>query len=161
MEVSLAGKVALITGGSKGIGLAIATAMAASGAAVMLTSRKQQQLSAAAFAIGDRAATYVANVGEIDAAGRCVQATIERFGALDILLNNAATNPHYGPTLDAEPSKFDKTFSVNLKAPTRRLGRPADIASLAVFLVSEHASWITGETYVVDGGAGVTIGATT
>jgi NAD(P)-dependent dehydrogenase (short-subunit alcohol dehydrogenase family) len=173
-----------------------------------------------------------------------VAATIERFGRLDVLVNNAATNPYYGATLDVPPSMFDKTFEVNLRGPlywshaayqqafaaepgviiniasvgglrtefglgvynltkaalihltrqlanelgrtrvvgiapglvktdfakvlvdnfgetlerglpTKRLGEPEDIANLAVFLASEKASWITGETYVIDGGAGV------
>jgi NAD(P)-dependent dehydrogenase (short-subunit alcohol dehydrogenase family) len=244
MDVSLAGKVALVTGGSKGIGRAIAAGMVAAGAGVMISSRKQEQLDAAAAEIGGEIDTYAANAGDIDAADACVAATIERFGRLDILVNNAATNPYYGATLDVDPARFDKTFEVNLRGPLfwahaaysralrdepgvivniasvgglrtefglgvynltkaalihltrqlahelgptrvvgiapglvdtefasvlvenfgeslaaamplRRLGRPEDIANLAVFLASDKASWITGETYVIDGGAGV------
>jgi NAD(P)-dependent dehydrogenase (short-subunit alcohol dehydrogenase family) len=187
---------------------------------------------------------YAANAGDLDAADACVAATIERFGRLDVLVNNAATNPYFGRTLDVDPGRFDKTFQVNLRGPVfwsqaahrrafadapgvivniasvgglraesglgvynltkaalihltrqlaheigptrvvgiapglvqtdfaaflvenfgdslaaslpvRRLGEPQDIANLATFLASDLASWITGETYVIDGGAGV------
>jgi NAD(P)-dependent dehydrogenase (short-subunit alcohol dehydrogenase family) len=244
MQVTLEGKVALVTGASKGIGRAIAAGMAEAGAAVMLSSRKLDQLEEAAAGIDGEVAVFAANAGQIDAAEACVAATIERFGRLDILVNNAATNPYYGATLDVPPSMFDKTFEVNLRGPlywshaahvqafaaepgviiniasvggmrtefglgvynltkaalihltrqlanelgptrvvgiapglvktdfakvlvdnfgeqlerslpTKRLGEPEDIANLAVFLASDKASWMTGETYVIDGGAGV------
>ena len=89
----LDGKVALVTGSSRGIGLAIATELAASGARVMLSSRKADALEAAVQGIDGDAAWTVANAGEPDQAEACVDATIERFGVLDILVNNAATNP--------------------------------------------------------------------
>lgn len=241
------GKVALVTGGSKGIGRAIARQLAASGASVMISSRKQEQLDAAAADIaagGAEVATFAGNAGDPEVAGACVAATLERFGRLDVLVNNAATNPYFGPTLGVSATQFDKTFQVNLrgplfwsqaaheaafaerpgvivnissvggirtevglgvynltkaalihltrqlalelgptrvvgiapglvktdfsallienfgdqlaaKLPTRRLGDPDDIAALAVFLASDRASWITGETYVIDGGAGL------
>ena len=244
MQISLEGKVALVTGASKGIGRAIAGSLAEAGAKVMLSSRKQDQLEIAAAEIGGDTAVYAANAGDIDAAQACVVATVERFGGLDILVNNAATNPYYGPTLGVDAGRFDKTFQVNLRGPlfwcqaawehalrdkpgviiniasvgglraegalgvynltkaalihltrqlafelgpTRvvgiapglvktdfasvlvanfgdrlaasmplgRLGDPQDIANLATFLASDLASWITGETYVIDGGAGV------
>jgi NAD(P)-dependent dehydrogenase (short-subunit alcohol dehydrogenase family) len=244
MQISLEGKVALVTGASKGIGRAIAESLADAGAKVMLSSRKQDQLEAAAAEIDGETAVFAANAGDIDAAKACVAATVARFGGLDILVNNAATNPYYGPTLGVDPGRFDKTFQVNLRGPlfwcqaaweqamrnkpgviiniastgglraevalgvynltkaalihltrqlacelgpTRvvgiapglvktdfaavlvqnygdrlaasmplgRLGEPQDIANLATFLASDMASWITGETYVIDGGAGV------
>jgi NAD(P)-dependent dehydrogenase (short-subunit alcohol dehydrogenase family) len=244
MQISMDGKVALVTGGSKGIGKAIARGLAEAGAAVMISSRKQDQLDAAAADIGGEVATFAANAGDIDGARACVEATVERFGRLDVLVNNAATNPYYGPTIEVDPAQFDKTFQVNLRgplywsgaahelafaespgviinissvgglrtegglgvynltkaalihltrqlahelAPTRvvgiapglvetdfsallienfgeqlarrmptgRLGTPEDIGNLAVFLASDRASWITGDTYVIDGGAGV------
>jgi NAD(P)-dependent dehydrogenase (short-subunit alcohol dehydrogenase family) len=244
MQISLDGKVALVTGASRGIGKAIAATMAASGAKVMLSSRKLDALQAAAAEVQGETAVFAANAGDVDAGRACVAATIERFGRLDILVNNAATNPYYGATLGVDEGRFDKTFAVNLRGPlfwcqaaweaamkerpgvivniasvgglrpesglgvynlskaalihltrqlagelgptrvvgiapglvqtdfasylvehfgealarqmpTKRLGEPQDIANLAVFLASDAASWITGETFVIDGGAGV------
>jgi NAD(P)-dependent dehydrogenase (short-subunit alcohol dehydrogenase family) len=253
MDIRLDGKVALVTGASKGIGKAIASELAASGAAVMLSSRKLDGLQAAIADLQARTpsaqlAAFPANGGDIDAGEAAVRATVDRFGGLDILVNNAATNPHYGPALDVEPRAYDKTFEVNLRGPlfwskaahrlafaakpgvivniasvgglrsevglgvynltkaaiihltrvlageigptrvvgiapglvdtdfaavlvenfgdrlarslpTGRLGQPEDIANLAAFLCSEQASWITGETFVIDGGAGVRSGS--
>lgn len=247
MEISLDGKVALVTGASKGIGKAIAATLASSGAKVMLVSRKLEGLQVAAAEIGGDTEVYAANTGDLDAAEACVSATIERFGGLDILVNNAATNPYFGATLGVDPGRFDKTFQVNLRGPLfwcqaaweaamkdkpgvmvniasvgglraegglgvynltkaalihltrqlaselgptrvvgvapglvqtdfaaflvdnfgdrlaaqmplKRLGEPQDIANLVTFLASDAASWITGETYVIDGGAGVRSG---
>jgi NAD(P)-dependent dehydrogenase (short-subunit alcohol dehydrogenase family) len=253
VQISLDGKVALVTGASKGIGKAIAATLATSGAKVMLVSRKLDQLEEAAAEIraaGSAAGVdvdievYAANVGDLDAAQACVAATVERFGAVDILVNNAATNPYFGATLGVDSARYDKTFQVNLKGPLfwtqavweaglkerpgvvvniasvgglraegglgvynltkaalihmtrqlaselgptrvvgvapglvqtdfaaflvdnfgdklaaqlplQRLGDPQDIANLVTFLASDAASWITGETYVIDGGAGV------
>ena len=244
MQVSLEGKVALVTGASRGIGRAIAATFAASGAKVMLSSRKQDQLEEAAATMDGETAVFAANAGDVAAAQACVDATIERFGRLDVLVNNAATNPYFGATLDVDESRYDKTFQVNLRGPLfwsqaahrrafterpgvilniasvgglraehglgvynltkaalihltrqlaseigptrvvgiapglvqtdfaaflvdnfgdrlaaslplKRLGEPQDIANLATFLCSDLASWITGETYVIDGGAGV------
>ncbi|MEO8362863.1 MAG: SDR family oxidoreductase [Ilumatobacteraceae bacterium] len=244
MEISLEGKVALITGASRGIGKAIADSYVKAGAKVMLSSRKEDALRATAKEIGGDTEIFAANAGDVDAGAACVSATIERFGGIDILVNNAATNPYAGPTLEIDPARYDKTFQVNLRGPlfwtqavwnawmstkpgvilniasvgglraegslgvynltkaalihltrqlagelgptrvvgiapglvktdfakmlidnfgnqlaksipTGRLGEPQDIANLATFLVSDLASWITGETYVIDGGAGV------
>ena len=249
MQISLEGKTALVTGASRGIGKAISASFAAAGANVMLSSRKQEALEAAAADIESagaqgRTAVFAANAGDLDAAAGCVDATIERFGGLDILVNNAATSPYFGATLGVDPGRYDKTFEVNLRGPlfwcqrawesafeehpgvivniasvgglrsehglgvynltkaalihltrqlglelgptrvvgiapglvqtdfasvlvdnfgealakrlpTRRLGEPQDIANLATFLASDAASWITGGTYVIDGGAGV------
>jgi NAD(P)-dependent dehydrogenase (short-subunit alcohol dehydrogenase family) len=223
--------------------------LADAGANVMLTSRKQDQLDLAASEIAasgaaGQTAVFAGNAGDVGSAKACVATTIERFGGIDILVNNAATNPYYGPTLGVDEGRFDKTFQVNLRGPlfwcqaaweqalrdkpgviiniasvgglraegalgvynltkaalihltrqlaaelgpTRvvgiapglvktdfasvlvanfgdrlaasmplgRLGEPEDIANLATFLASDLASWITGETYVIDGGAGV------
>ncbi|MDQ2754035.1 MAG: SDR family oxidoreductase [Actinomycetota bacterium] len=120
-RISLHGKVALVTGGSKGIGLATAAALAAAGASVMLSSRKQDALDKAAAGItvadGAQVATFAANVGDPDAAQACVQATVERLGGLDILVNNAATNPHFGPTIEVDLGRYDKTMQVNVRGP--------------------------------------------
>jgi NAD(P)-dependent dehydrogenase (short-subunit alcohol dehydrogenase family) len=243
MDVRLDGRVALITGGSRGIGLAIAQAMSASGASVMVSSRKAEALEAAVASLPGEGAWFAANAGEPDEAEACVAATMERFGRIDVLVNNAATNPYMGRTIDIDRPRLDKTISVNWAGPlmwsqlgwrawmhehggsiiniasigglsvetsigaynatkaallhlTRtlaaelapsvrvnaiapglvktdmaralwepdedaiarvmplaRLGEPSDIANAAVFLASEQASWITGTTTVVDGGA--------
>jgi NAD(P)-dependent dehydrogenase (short-subunit alcohol dehydrogenase family) len=244
MEIRLDGKVALVTGASKGIGKSIAAGFVEAGAQVMLTSRKLEGLQLAAEEMKGDTAVFAANVGDIEAADACVQATLDRFGRLDILVNNAATNPYAGPTMEIDPGRFDKTLQVNIRGPvfwcqsawkhalkehpgviiniasvgglkaapllgtynltkaalihltrqlaselqptrvvgiapgliktdfsqylvdnfgermaatlpTRRLGEPDDVGALAVFLASDKASWITGETYVVDGGEGV------
>jgi NAD(P)-dependent dehydrogenase (short-subunit alcohol dehydrogenase family) len=250
MELRLDGKTALVTGASRGIGQAIAAAFASAGASVMISSRKADALTSAAAAIdadkGDRGGEVdwrVANAGDPDQAEACVAATVERFGALDILVNNAATNPYYGPIIDLDTARADKTVRVNQsgylewtqavwragmdtrggavlnlasigglsveggigwynvtkaavihltsqlagelgpgvrvnalapglvktefaralwepgeeaiarRLPLRRLGVSEDIASAALFLCSDAASWITGHTLVIDGGA--------
>ena len=117
MEISLKGKVALVTGASRGIGRAIATTLAESGASVMLSSRKQDALDEAAAAINGETATFAANAGEPEQAEACVAATIERFGSVDILVNNAATNPYMGPSIDIDLPRYDKTWQVNLRGP--------------------------------------------
>ncbi|MGH9186224.1 MAG: SDR family oxidoreductase [Acidimicrobiales bacterium] len=117
MELRLDGKVALITGASRGIGRAIAASFADAGASVMLSSRRQDALDEAAAAIGGDTATFAANAGEPDQAEACVAATVERFGGLDILVNNAGTNPYMGPSIDIDLARYDKTFQVNLRGP--------------------------------------------
>ena len=119
MELRLDGKVALITGASRGIGAAIAGEYAAAGAKVMLSSRKEDSLREAASAMvptGDgELEVFAANAGDPEAAEACVSATIERFGALDILVNNAATNPYMGRMIDIDLPRLDKTYDVNLR----------------------------------------------
>jgi NAD(P)-dependent dehydrogenase (short-subunit alcohol dehydrogenase family) len=116
-SLDLKGKVALVTGASKGIGAAIARIYAEQGAAVMLSSRKIDALQETAAAIDGQTAVYAANAGDPEQAHACVAATIERFGRLDILVNNAAVNPYYGPAIDIDLSRFDKTIEVNLRGP--------------------------------------------
>ena len=243
MEISLKGKVALVTGASRGIGKAIAATYAGAGASVMLSSRKQDALEAASDEIEGETAVFAANAGEPDQIEACVAATVERFGRVDILVNNAATNPYMGRPIDIDLPRFDKTWQVNYRGPVvwiqeawkasmaehggsiinissvgglsvepaighynvtkaalihltrtmaadlspgvrvnaiapglvktdlaralwesneeliadrmplKRLGVPDDIAGAALFLASDLASWITGQTIVVDGGA--------
>ena len=117
MELRLDGKVALVTGASRGIGKAIATHFAAAGAKVMISSRKHDALVEARKDMVGDVEVFAANAGDVDAGRACVSATIERFGALDILVNNAATNPYMGPTLEVDESRYDKTFQVNLRGP--------------------------------------------
>ncbi|MEI7592620.1 MAG: SDR family oxidoreductase [Actinomycetes bacterium] len=117
MDIRIDGKVAVVTGGSRGIGRAIAAALAASGASVMLVSRKRDQLERTAEAIrsetGGSIEFHVANAGDPDLAEQCVAETVERFGSVDILVNNAATNPYFGPTMEIGIEQFDKTVAVN------------------------------------------------
>ncbi len=106
-----------MTGASKGIGKAIAAALAEAGAAVMLSSRKQDALDVAASEMTGEVDTFAANAGDPEQAEACVAATVERFGKVDILVNNAATNPHMGPSVDVDLGAFDKTVQVNLRGP--------------------------------------------
>jgi NAD(P)-dependent dehydrogenase (short-subunit alcohol dehydrogenase family) len=250
MDLRLDGKTALVTGASRGIGQAIALTFAAAGASVMLSSRKADALAAAVAQIeadaGERTGEvgwHVANAGDPDQAEACVAATVDRFGSVDILVNNAATNPYYGPIIELDTPRADKTVRVNQsgylewaqcawragmserggvilnlasigglaveggigwynvtkaavihltrqlagelgptvrvnalapglvktefaralwepgeeaiarRLPLGRLGEPDDIAAAALFLCSDAASWITGHTLVIDGGA--------
>jgi NAD(P)-dependent dehydrogenase (short-subunit alcohol dehydrogenase family) len=250
MELRLDGKTALVTGSSRGIGQATALAFASAGASVMLSSRKADALAAAAVAIdrakgdgGGEVAWQVANAGDPEQASACLAATVDRFGTVDILVNNAAASPYYGPIIDIDTSRADKTVRVNQtgylewtqaawrsgmsdhggvvlnmasigglsveegigwynvtkaavihltrqlaeelgpkvrvnalapgliktefartlweageasiasRLPLRRLGEVEDIASAALFMCSDAASWITGQTLVIDGGA--------
>ena len=250
MELRLDGRTALVTGGSRGIGQAIAATFAAAGASVMVSSRSAEGLESSVAEIraglGEGAgevAWAVANAGDPEQAEACVAATVDLFGSVDVLVNNAATNPYYGPIIDIDRGRADKTVRVNQsgylewtqaawragmsdhggavlniasiggltveggigwynvtkaavihltsqlagelgpavrvnaiapglvktqlaralwepgeeaiskRLPTRRLGVPADIANAALFLCSDAASWITGETLVVDGGS--------
>ncbi len=117
MELSLDGQVALVTGASKGIGAAIARTMAENGAKVVLSSRKQDALEATAAGIDGETSVFAANAGDPDAAAAAVAHTIETFGRVDVLVNNAATNPYFGPSIDIDLDRYDKTWDVNLRGP--------------------------------------------
>ncbi len=119
MDFRLDDKVALVTGGSRGIGKAIATAYAQAGARVMIVSRKAETLEATAAEIGEGCGWIAAHTGDAEAAERAIDETIARFGGLDILVNNAATNPYAGPMIDVDLPRWDKTIQVNLTAPLR------------------------------------------
>lgn len=118
----LTGKVAIVTGASRGIGAAIAEALAEAGACVVLSSRKQESVEAVASQIrrhGGGALAVAAHTGDDAAVETLVRRTVETYGGVDILVNNAATNPHFGPVLTAEESHWDKTFDVNVKGYLR------------------------------------------
>ena len=114
----LTGKVALITGASRGIGEAIARAYIHAGARVILASRKQTDLDRLAGQLREQGADVLAmaaHTGDFAAIQAVVQKATETFGGIDILVNNAATNPHFGPILTAEDSHWDKSLDVNVK----------------------------------------------
>jgi len=117
---SLEGKVALVTGASKGIGLSIAGFFAAAGAKVVISSRKQDALDAEAAELktkGFEVTGIACNVGKMEELEILVNKTIAKYGQLDILVNNAATNPVFGPVKDTSLDAYDKIMDVNLKAP--------------------------------------------
>lgn len=248
-------KVALVTGGSRGIGLGIAEELLRHGARVCITGRKQESLDAACAELAARlpgkqdAVLAVAGASHhADHRVAAVNRTIERFGGLDYLVNNAATNPQFGPLVEADLRAVEKIYEINVVAPlawvqevwkarmaedggavlnvaslggirpgpmigayntskaalihltqqlalelaprvrvnaiapavvrTRfaralyegreaevaaayplgRLGEVQDTAAIARFLLSDEASWITGETIVLDGGISLTGG---
>ncbi|UCC50477.1 MAG: glucose 1-dehydrogenase [Anaerolineaceae bacterium] len=114
----LNGKVALVTGASRGIGLAIAQAYALAGAKVVLSSRKQEGLDKAADqirAIGGEVMPLAAHTGSSDAVKTVVDQAVHVWGGIDIVVNNAATNPHFGHIMTAEESHWDKILDVNVK----------------------------------------------
>jgi NAD(P)-dependent dehydrogenase (short-subunit alcohol dehydrogenase family) len=247
MDKDFEGRVALITGGTRGIGLGIAQELVDRGAKVVVTARKEEELAKVVAELGPDVAAAARGSADDEAhQAAAVALAIERFGRLDHLVNNAAVNPQYGPLVDAELSAVRKVFEVNVTAtlawtqqawrawlkdnggsilnvasvggiragapigaynaskaalihltrqlgvelgpnvrvnaiapavvkttfakalyegredevaqayPLKRLGVPQDTAKAAAFLLSDDASWITGETLVVDGG--VTLG---
>jgi NAD(P)-dependent dehydrogenase (short-subunit alcohol dehydrogenase family) len=114
----LRGKTALVTGASRGIGLATAQLLAGCGAQVIVSSRRQDACEAAAEQIragGGKAVAMAAHIGAIEAIDALFAQLSERGLALDILVNNAATNPYFGPMLDMDLAAFDKTVEVNIR----------------------------------------------
>ncbi len=119
-KFNLEGKVAIITGSSKGIGKAIAKAFAEQGAIVIISSRKQdacEEVVASFKEDGLKAHAIACHVGDEKSRAYLIEKTVELCGGIDILVNNAATNPVYGPIEDAPLDAFDKIMNVNVKAP--------------------------------------------
>ncbi len=115
----LVDKVAIITGGSRGIGRALALAFAEAGATVVVASRKQEGLDAVVAKIeaqGGKALAVPAHVGREETLTALVERAVEAFGGVDILVNNAATNPHFGPLITATAGQWDKIMEVNLRS---------------------------------------------
>ena len=120
IDFSLEGKIALITGASRGIGEAIAMTLADHGAHCILVSRKTEGLEKVAAKIlggGGKAEACACHMGYTDQIEALFETIGEKYGRLDILINNAATNPYFGPMIDAREPAWDKTFEVNLKGP--------------------------------------------
>ena len=121
---SLSGRAALVTGASRGIGHAIAAELLSRGASVTITARKPDELAAAAKELvegpaggaADRVRAVAGNAGSAESRAESVDRTVEAFGRLDILINNAGVNPTYGPLVDADLEAVRKIFDVNVVA---------------------------------------------
>lgn len=119
-QFNLEGKVAIVTGSSKGIGKSIAHGLAQKGAQVVISSRKQEACDAVVKEFSDeglKAIGIACHIGEEDQRRNLVEKTVNQFGRVDILVNNAAINPVFGPIEDVDPAIFDKIMDVNVKAP--------------------------------------------
>ena len=117
---SLMNKVALITGASKGIGYSIAETYAAAGAKVVISSRNQEALDEMAIKLrnkGYEVTGIACHVGHMEELENLAKKTIELYGQIDVLVNNAASNPVFGPVHDTSLEAYDKIMDVNVKAP--------------------------------------------
>ncbi|BCB91475.1 SDR family oxidoreductase [Phytohabitans suffuscus] len=118
MERRLEGKVALVTGASRGIGYAVARRLVAEGARVCVTARKAEPLLEAATALGgpERAVAVAGKADDPEHQAEAVLRAVESFGSLDILVNNTGINPAFGPLLETDPGAVRKVFEVNVFA---------------------------------------------
>jgi len=118
-DLGLEGKVAVISGASRGIGEAIARTYAAAGANVVIGSRRQENIHPVAKSINTdypgQAVAVMAHAGRREDARKMIETAVEEYGQVDIAVNNAGTNPHFGPILTAEASHWDKILEVNVK----------------------------------------------
>jgi NAD(P)-dependent dehydrogenase (short-subunit alcohol dehydrogenase family) len=117
VRISHEGKGAIVTGGSRGIGLAVARQLISSGARVLITGRKQDALEAAAAELGGSCLWRVCHAADAAAAAECVDLAVTEFGSVSLLVNNAGTNPQWGPTVDVDARLASKLVEVNQWAP--------------------------------------------
>ncbi len=131
-EHSMAGRTALVTGGSRGIGLAIAQELVDRGARVTVTARKPDELAAAVEQLGgdEHALAVPGNAGDTGHRAEAVARTVERFGSLDMLVNNVGINPIYGPLVEADLDAVRKVMDVNY------------VAALG-FVQEAHRAWLS------------------
>ncbi|MCF6292777.1 MAG: glucose 1-dehydrogenase [Robiginitomaculum sp.] len=118
--IDLTGRIALVNGASRGIGEAIAISLAAAGAEVICTSRKLDSCQVVVdkiIANGGKASAMICHAGEMTSIEQVMSSIKSEYGKLDILVNNGATNPYYGPMAETPEWAFDKTIDVNLKGP--------------------------------------------
>lgn len=130
----LEGKVAIVTGSSKGIGESIARGLAEHGAKVVISSRKQEAVDEVAKSFQDDGLSAIGiacHVGESEARKALIEKTVSEFGGVDILVNNAAINPYFGPIEGSDEGIFDKIMDVNVKAPW-------ELANLTLPLMKER-----------------------
>ncbi|MDP7546529.1 MAG: glucose 1-dehydrogenase [Alphaproteobacteria bacterium] len=121
-QIDMSGKVVLITGGSRGLGRAMALGFAGAGADLIITSRKIESCRATAAeieALGRQAMAHACHVGYWEQVDALVEAAYERFGRVDVLINNAGMSPHYGTPAEISEALYDKVLDVNLKGPFR------------------------------------------
>src|SRR5665213_2906473 len=174
-------KVAIVTGAATGIGRAIATEMVREGARVVIDyvgpSARADELAHALQTVNGSATAVAADVSDAAQVDMLVEHAVKTFGRIDIFVNNAGIE-HEFPFLETPKSEWDKVIAVNnvapgaidtpmdapleadktkMKAlldeiPLRRMGKPQEVAALCVFLASDAAAYITGSTYVIDGG---------
>ena len=185
----LAGKVAIVTGASRGIGLGIAQRLVDEGARVCLTARKPEALDAAVETLGgaDHAIAVAGKADDPEHREDTVRRTIETFGSLDLLVNNGiamygaskamlislteslavelgpavrvnAVAPAIVKTQFAGPLFEGREDEVAASYPLKRLGVPEDVAGAVAYLLSDDASWVTGQTITLDGGVTLTGG---